>query len=127
MDNAINSGKLSEPNYGHPYCNGKGRPGGRSPRDVRCYPGLVLQQGAGASEESLQVLDPIFVHRGWLGYSRLLGEIYRRINEEAVRPFFEENAKFVTALIAAGMQNVVPSAWSARLGIYRSVSLTLVH
>ena len=50
--------------------------------------------------------------------------MYARINEPALRPFFEKNAPFVKKLIAQGLKKVLPPARAPRISVYRAVSLS---
>lgn len=47
--------------------------------------------------------------------------MYKRINEPALRPFFEKNAPFVQGLIAKGFNGVSNPARGPRIGIYRAI------
>lgn len=51
--------------------------------------------------------------------------MYARINEPALRAFFEKNALFVKKLISQGMKKVLAPARAPRIAVYRAVSFFL--
>jgi len=55
---------------------------------------------------------------------RVLSEMYKRINEPQLRPFFEKNAPFVQDLIAKGFEGVQKPSRGPRIGVYRSILTT---
>uniref|UniRef100_A0A914Z5N7 Ribosomal RNA-processing protein 12-like conserved domain-containing protein n=1 Tax=Panagrolaimus superbus TaxID=310955 RepID=A0A914Z5N7_9BILA len=55
---------------------------------------------------------------------RILSEMYARINEPTLRPFFEKNAPFVKKLISQGLKKVLPPARAPRIGVYRAILTT---
>jgi ribosomal RNA-processing protein 12 len=55
---------------------------------------------------------------------RILSEMYARINESNLRPFFEKNASFVKKLISQGLKKVLPPARAPRIAVYRAILTT---
>ena len=52
---------------------------------------------------------------------RLLAQVYKRIEEPELKPFFDENRQFLQQTIQLGVENVTKSAYQWRIDIYRNV------
>jgi hypothetical protein len=52
---------------------------------------------------------------------RLLAQIYQRIDEPELEPFFRSNRPFLAKLIEVGHEKVDKSAYQWRVAVYRNV------
>ena len=52
---------------------------------------------------------------------RLLAQVYKRIEEPELKPFFDANRQFLQQTIQLSVDNVTKSAYQWRIDIYRNV------